>query len=265
MSRRYTKEQHDYIREVAPGRYNSEIAALFNAKFGTDVKEGQIKSFKQNHKIQSNVPRRRKSDGNGLFTKEQKTFIKNHVKGLQNQELADLLNKTFGLSITARQMNTWKKNHGQTSGIDKRFKKGHTPVNKGTKGLYNVGGNKTSFKKGQDAHNYRPVGSERVDSDGYLLVKVSDKGPWHKRWRHKHKVLWEESKGPIPKGHVLIFADGNKQNISLNNLLLATNSQLARLNQNHLIFDNPDLTKTGLIIADIYGKIGERKRKEVNR
>jgi hypothetical protein len=45
-------------------------------------------------------------------------------------------------------------------------------------------------------------------------------------------------------------------------LQLVTRSQLVRLNQNNLIRDNAELTKTGIIIVDIYGKIGERERRK---
>lgn len=199
----------------------------------------------------------------GLFTKEQQEFIKQNVKGLLNQELADLVNEKFNLSVSAKQMKTWKKNHGLTSGVDMRFKKGHTPANKGIKGIYNVGGNKTSFKKGQKPHNYKPVGTERLNRDGYVLIKVQDDGPWHKRWRLKHNVIWEEANGPIPKGHCLVFLDRNPQNIELNNLKLISRSTLARLNQNHLFSDNPEVTNTGTIIADIYAKIGKLKKRKL--
>ncbi len=260
MSHRYTEEQKGFIREIAPGRYNQEIAELFNARFGTNVTESQIKSFKANHKIKSNVPRKRVTDDDGLFTKEQKEFIKSNAKGLKNKELADLVNKTFGLSITARQMNTWKKNHGVTSGLDCRFKNGHVPANKGTKGKFNVGGNRTSFKKGHKPLNYKPIGSERIDRDGYTLIKVQDDGPWHKRWRYKHRVMWEKENGPIPDGHALLFADGNKQNITLDNLILVSRKQMATLNKKGLITNDSDLTRTGIVIADIYQKISERKK-----
>ncbi|WP_082063168.1 HNH endonuclease signature motif containing protein [Paenibacillus sp. IHBB 10380] len=260
MAHRYTQEQREFIRSNAPEKYNEEITKLFNDRFGTDITEGQIKSYKANHKIKSNVPRKRITGDEGLFTQEQKDFIKKNVEGRLNQELAELVNKKFSLQITVRQMNTFKKNHGLVSGLDCRFRKGDKPANKGTKGLYNVGGNSTSFKPGQPALNYKPVGYERIDRDGYVLVKVQDDGPWQKRWRHKHKVMWEEINGPVPSGHALLFIDQNKQNIVSENLMLVTRKQLARLNQNNLLSNNAELTKTGIIMADIYGKIGERKK-----
>ncbi len=196
----------------------------------------------------------------GYSTRNKKILFEKNVAGCLNQELAELVNEKFGLQITARQMNTHKKNHGLVSGLDRRFGEGHTPANKGTKGLYNVGGNKTSFKEGQRPLNYKPVGSERIDEDGYTLIKVSDYGPWHKRWKHKHKVIWEEKHGPIPKGHAIIFADQNKRNIDLDNFILITRSQLALMNRNGLIRNNADLTRTGVIMADLLKRIGERKQ-----
>lgn len=260
MPHKYTKEQKDFIREVSKGRYTAEIADLFNGKFGASVTESQIKSFKANHGIKSSVPKRRRTNPDSLFSKEQVDSIVENVKRLSNQKLADLVNETFNLSITAKQMKTWKHNHGLSSEL--KGSEGMTPPNKGTKGLYNVGGNKTSFKKGQKPLNYKPVGTERIDRDGYTLIKVSDTGAWHKRWKHKHRVMWEKENGPISREHALLFADGNKKNITLDNLILVSRKQLATLNKHNLIQSNADLTRTGIIVADIYSKISERKKRK---
>lgn len=195
-----------------------------------------------------------------LFNDEQEAFIRANVKGISNQDLADMVNKKFGLSVTRQQVKTFKHNRKLSSGLTGRFEKGSVPANKGTKGLYNVGGNRTSFKKGQRPQNYKPVGHERIDRDGYILIKVQDDGPWHKRWRLKHCVLWENVHGPIPKGHCLLFLDGDRLNVTLDNLQLITRAQLARLNQKNLITGDPELTKTGIILASVYSKIGERRK-----
>lgn len=190
-----------------------------------------------------------------VYSRENKKgSSKNNVKGRTNQELAELINKTFGLSVTAEQMNSYKANHGLRSGLDFRFKKGHVPANKGKKYPGQV--NRTSFKKGHKPINYRPVGSERVNVDGYVEVKVADPNVW----RLKQHVVWEQENGPIPEGHCLVFLDGNKENTSLDNLQLITRNQLARMNQLNLFQREAELTKIGIIIADIHCRIGERKR-----
>jgi len=199
------------------------------------------------------------------YTQEQREFIRSNAPGRGNEELTSIFNEHFRLNLSIEQIKGFKANHKISSGLTGQFEKGSIPVNKGTRGLYNVGGNNTSFKPGQPALNYKPVGYERIDRDGYVLVKVQDDGPWQKRWRHKHKVMWEELNGPVPPGHALLFIDQNKQNIVSENLILVTRKQLARLNQNNLLSNNAELTKTGIIMADIYGKIGERKKMNTGR
>ena len=107
--------------------------------------------------------------------------------------------------------------------IASRFKKGYTPPNKGKKLSPEVYAkvSRTMFKKGNRTHNYKPVGSERVNVDGYVEVKVADPG----KWRLKHRVIWEEAHGPIPRGHNVQFRDGNSQNLSLDNLYLISRSE----------------------------------------
>ncbi|MFB7301696.1 HNH endonuclease signature motif containing protein [Heyndrickxia sporothermodurans] len=194
------------------------------------------------------------------YTLEQVKFIYEHVKGRSNKELLKMFNDYFKTDLTLTQIRAFKKNRKLGSGLTGHFEKGHTPFNKGKKGL-SKGGEATQFKKGDKPWNHKPIGYERVDRDGYVLVKVSDTGDWHKRWKHKHKVIWEEANGPIPPGHKLLFADQNKQNITLDNLILVTNSQMAMINKNGLLTNNPDFNRTGILIADIYQKISDRKKK----
>lgn len=254
MRHRYTPEQKKYIRDIAPGRYNQEIAEMFNTKYGASLTESKIKSFKANHGIKSDLPSRRRSKPKRLFTKEQENFIIANVKWLHNQELTDLVNQRFNLSVTKNQIKGWKKNHGYTSNL--KGSEGLPPPNKGTKGVYNVGGNRTSFKAGHTPKNHKPVGSERINVEGYVEVKTAEPNVWEL----KNRVVWEKKNGPIPEGHVVLFADQNKLNFDDDNLILIPQSKLSILNQKGLIKNDADLNKTGLIIADIYQQISKRKK-----
>ncbi len=136
-----------------------------------------------------------------------------------------------------------------------QFKKGMTPWNKGKKGT--GGWKSTQFKNDNRPKNYKPVGTEQTNTDGYVEIKAADP----RTWRAKHVILWEAAHGPVPKGHVVIFADGNQQNVTLENLLLISRRELAVMNKRGLIANSAELTKAGVMVADIYLKIGERKRK----
>jgi hypothetical protein len=103
---------------------------------------------------------------------------------------------------------------------------------------------------------YRPVGTERLNNDGYFEVKIRDP----KTWKHKHVIIWEKAHGKVPKGHVIMFADGNKLNVSLSNLLMVSRRELAVMNRCGLISGDKDLTKAGKSIAAIKILIGERER-----
>lgn len=257
----YSDEMIEYLREIVPGRYNDEITVMFNEKFDMDLTEKQIKSLRGNYKIKSGVSRRNPKTIKRLFTPEQHEYLTQNVSGRKTIEIAQLMNDRFDLSIKQSQVKAYMANHGLKNGIDATFKKGRTPINKGTKGMFNVGGNSGSFKKGQMPKNYRPVGSERIESkQGYILIKVQDEGEQWDRWRPKHVWLWEKEYGPIPEKHILIFLDSNPQNCDLSNLKLITMAQNVRMNQNGWRFDNPEATEVGATLALLQCKKASKKR-----
>jgi hypothetical protein len=101
-----------------------------------------------------------------------------------------------------------------------RFKKGQAPWNKGTN--WTAGGRsaETRFGKGHKPHNWVPVGSERVTKDGTLQRKVSDTGYIPRDWKAVHAIKWEQYRGPIPPGHIVIFRNGDRRDFRLRNLQL---------------------------------------------
>lgn len=171
-----------------------------------------------------------------LFTEEEKVFIKNHVLGYTTQETADMLNKKFNRNITAMQIT--------------RFKQ----YNKLVSGFYGP-------KKGTQPPNTAPIGTETTTCDGYVIVKVGNERNGHrKNWKYKHRLIWEKHYGKIPDDCVVIFADQNKTNFSLDNLILAKRSELLTARTQHLIFDELELTKTGLMLAKLMNTTCNKRR-----
>lgn len=123
-----------------------------------------------------------------------------------------------------------------------------------------IGGVETRFKKGHRPHNWVPIGTERINSDGYVEVKVQD-GKCQKNWKGKHILIWEQHHGrPVPPGYAVIFGDGNNRNFDPDNLILVSRKQLAVLNKRRLIQKDTELTKTAIMIANLAMKISERKK-----
>jgi hypothetical protein len=197
------------------------------------------------------------------WSNEELDYLREHYPLHTISELVPMFNERFSANVTLNQLKGTLSRHKILSGRNGRFEKGQIPFNKGMKGI-NFGGEngkKTQFKKGQMPLNYKPVGTERVNVDGYTEVKIADPN----KWRLKHLYIWEQVHGPLPKGHCLLFLDGNNLNVTLDNLQLISRNQLLRLNQNDLISNNPEVTKTGLIVADILCKIGERNKRRNNQ
>lgn len=207
---------------------------------------------------------------NRKYNDEHIEYIETNIPGRSFKELTAMFNQQFGLDLKVSTMISLSDRHGLHNGRDTKlnkgyeptqFKKGHVPANKGQKGISYPGMKATQFKKGNKPANWRPLGSERLSKDGYIEIKVQD-GKLNKNWRAKHIVIWEEHNGPLPKGHAVIFGDGNNRNFEPDNLILVSRKQLLGLNRHSLIQNDAELTRTGIIITDIHSKISERKKRK---
>lgn len=126
---------------------------------------------------------------------------------------------------------------GTSKGASGRFQKGFKPWNTGKKGI-DVGGRsaETRFRQGHKPKTWVPVGTEIVDSDGYRKRKVRDdapKGRAYQNWKFVHVLLWEESNGPVPKGHAVVFTNGKRDDVRIDNLELVSRGELMRRNTIH--------------------------------
>lgn len=122
---------------------------------------------------------------------------------------------------------------GHGKGKDCQFQKGQTPWNKGR--AFDSGGrsHETRFKPGQKPHTWNPVGHERLTKEGYRERKVSDTGITRQDYVGLHILAWREVHGDVPKGHAVVFRDGNKENVTIANLECITRAELMRRNSYH--------------------------------
>lgn len=193
------------------------------------------------------------------YTEEEKQFIYDNYKGRSTKELTTLFNEKFGTNITDRKIRYYKHNNHLNSGLSGQFQKGHETFNKGKKWddympkKSQEKSRKTTFKKGNIPQNHKPIGSERINVYGYSEIKVADST----RWKLKHRYIYEQNFGPIPKGYDVVFADRNKQNFDLDNLILVSKAEKLFMNNNGLIFQDKELTKTGHLIAKVSSKTSE--------
>lgn len=190
------------------------------------------------------------------YSEEQKEFIIANNYGKYSKELAEMFNQHFNTNITAKEIAYFRRNNKLNSGLTGQFKKGNVPHNKDKKQVEYMSQEaiektkETRFKIGNKPKNYRPVGSERITKDGYIEVKVADPN----KWETKNKIIYKQYFGDIPKGHKVIYADGNKLNNDINNLILVSDNEELIMNKYKLRTENIELTKTGYLIAKVIDK-----------
>lgn len=236
MSRKYTAKQIQFLKENVKGRTFAELLILFNRRFKLSISIEMLRCVCYYYGF---------CNGNFRphYTPEELKFIRRNIKGRSYIEMVKLFNKHFSPKISLQQLETLTYKHGIYNGMGTL--NGYPPHNKGKKHPPELG-------------NYRPIGSKRIvtyENRDYIEIKTG-----HSTWQRKHVVIWEKVNGKVPKGHVVIFADGNTFNFALDNLMLVSRGELGVMNRIGLIGKHKDLTAVGKRIAEVKIAIGKRER-----
>ena len=205
------------------------------------------------------------------YTEEEKEFLRKFVPGHSHKEITEEFNRKFAENLTVSQIKGSIKRYGLNTGRTGRFEKGQIPHNKGTHPPTVGRMGETQFKMGHTPHNTKPLGYERISKDGYIEVKVCekpDKSKGEKFFKAKHRIVWEEKNGEIPKNHLIIFLDGNPLNCDINNLALINRAEHLAMTRLKLRTNVSKLTETGVLIARAEvlknKKINERRKSKCN-
>ena len=149
-------------------------------------------------------------------------FIRANTAEMTDRELSGAVNRRFNLSITRERV-------------------------KSIRLFYRI-------MKGRDKIKVPPL-TERTDERGYALIYT----PEGKRVS-KHRFLYEQAHGKVPKGSQVIFLDGDKYNFSLDNLAAVTRAENAMLTGFGLRSGDPALTQTGIAAVRLKNKINARMK-----
>lgn len=192
------------------------------------------------------------------YTDEERQFFAEYVPGHSYKEIQKEFITRFGWEITISQVNSYIGNHKLNTGRTGYFPKGHVPENKGKKmspEIYEKCKG-TMFKKGNIPSNHRPVGSERINRDGYIEIKIAEPN----KWMLKHRFIWQQVNGAIPNGHILIFRDNDKSNIALENLMLITRNENAVINHMGLSETLGETKELAVTYAKLVSTAHQRKK-----
>lgn len=159
------------------------------------------------------------------ITPEIKGFILQN-KDMQIKALTALVNRTFGINVCTATV-------------------GH-----------HLGRYKTK-KRRKPSFLLKPLGTERIDKDGYVRV-ITESGE-----KMKHRLVWESENPPAKPDEIIIFIDGDKTNICLDNMVLIKRKYIGAINEffGGIANVKPQLQKTALLSIMTYVEARERALK----
>ena len=208
MGRRvWTAEMEAWLADVYPTEHEPWLLAEFARRFGREVGVRALRCKAASmglHKVPRDLPARAVRPVRWSREPAMQAWMEAHDTGQSAMMLSRQFDAAFGFPLSLPQVNGWRAANGRSR---------RNP---------NGGGRPR-----------RPVGSEMAGSDGYVLVKVAEDAtrPQSKdNWRPKQVVLWEREHGPLPPGHVVMFADHDKGNFDPANLVAVPRRMLGRLN-----------------------------------
>lgn len=90
------------------------------------------------------------------------------------------------------------------------------------------------YTRGRPSPKKKPIGSEFVTHDGYVIVKVAETGTKNVDWVPKSRHVWEEHHGvTLTDDDVIAFKDGNRLNCNIDNLEHRTKAEHMQANSLH--------------------------------
>lgn len=228
----YSPEQDAWLRENGE-RNMGLVVEEYNARFGTMKTENALRCRMKYLQVdRSHAPIK----GKTRFTKEMVEFLDSLPRDMNYAEMARQLNAEFGT----------KAHRCAVQDICcKRLGFKRT-------------GNSGQFTKGQAGITNLNVGTER-DLNGYVFIKIADNKiegmhTYQKRkvnWVAKHRYIYEQNHGPIPKGWIVIFLDNDNRNFDPDNLYAVPRSIHARMCNNQWYTDSREHTLAAIKLCEL--------------
>lgn len=186
-----------------------------------------------------------------VYSDEQVAYLRKN-KDLVGRKLEARFNKKFGTNLTQHTLRSAMKRRGIVSANNCQFKPGNVPFNKGKKGVNGKSDNR--FKPGDLPPTTRPVGSERINRDGYIEIKVEHPNKWLPKQRH----IWEQHHNrTVPDGHIVIFMDKDNRNFDPDNLRLISKAVNGKMSKSGYHDLEPEFKDVMINVAQLDLKVKE--------
>lgn len=269
----WTAEEESWLREVYPDHHNAEIAEMHAEAF-PDRPRRTAESISSRAKVY----KLRKREGfvrnpATFWTPERAEWFRSFVPGHTESEISAEHERVFGTPLTEGQIGNAKTKLCVKSGTHGgRFEKGMEPFNKGKSWDEFMSpegqeaSRRTCFKKGEvrgaALAREQPVGSERVNGEGYVEVKVADglQSRPNSNFRMKHHIAWERANGrTVPPHTMIVFADRDKRNFSPGNLVAVPRSLWSVISRQRWAYHDRESLEACVALAKLSRKVYEAR------
>lgn len=272
MTRRnsWTPAEEAWLREVYPHHFNDEIAAMHAERFpdrprrSAKAINSRAKVYKLHKADGFDRAARAKEARRTMWPPERVEWLRSYAPGHDIYEIIDEFERLYGIRMTKCSMKNAKHRYGAKSGTNVgQFSKGQEPPNKGKtwdemgvseRARANM--RRNQFKGGNVPHNGAaiPLGTERVDPDGYVYVKtsmLSSEPCKNDCWTLKHRVVYEREVGTIPDGCMVVFADHDNGNFDPSNLVAVPRELWATIKKRGVEYWDTESLNTAMLIAKV--------------
>lgn len=268
---RWTDELTVFVTEIYPNMTNAEVLGEIREKFGVELTMNALSSWASDNGL-------RKADNKPPWTPETDEWLVAYVPGHTENEVIDAFEERFGVRLTRPQLKNRKTKLRLSSGTHGgRFEKGHKSKHKGLT-WDEIGWTEESKARSRrtqfgstdadpNAFHRKPIGYERVRTDGYVEVKVrDDQETANGNFRMKHHVVWEEANGrPVPDGYAIVFADTDKTNFDPENLVPVRNGVMSTIARLGLTYRDKDTLEACVALAGLRSAMWRARKKNWKR
>lgn len=268
---RYPPEVHEFVKKWAPQLRDEELAEACNLELGTSFTASSMKGFRGKHGYR-NYKKQWTSEEYWKYQKRwpqgMYEFIRDNSWGVSSKEMAEMVNEKFGTDFNEHRMKCFRAKYKIRSGVTGWFQKGREPGNKGKKQSEYCSpealeaSRKTQFRKGNHPVNEMQIGAISTTRDGHLIRKKSMTGAQWERWEFLHRAVWEEHNGPIPEGMVVVFRNGDKKDVRIDNLMLISRGELSTMSRKGYWSADPELTEAAVSLVRLQQRANKKRREK---
>lgn len=173
------------------------------------------------------------------YTEQEAQWLKSNISRYSWGELPNAFNAYFGTCVSKSSVEHFCIRNGINHGRkhEQGFEKGK----------------RNSFSKTS------PIGTERIDKRGRVLVKVSDDvctaGNNYKNWKQKNRVVWENHYGALSNDDLIIHLDNDKTNCSIDNLYKTNREVNMVMSSFGWFFSDKEMTLAAIKCCELFCEI----------